>query len=178
MSSESRSVGEVVRAALSEGAAAISYTEKEVEAAVSYLWQRFRDLNAAAAEREVSQAGVTAHAPKPGDAELTCVPVPRLAVFVEESLRWGLHWAVSEPNGETLWAKVHASTAGLLQTLRLRGVLQGTTAEEAYVVRCDATTMTPADIDNGTLNIVVGLALHEPAEFVIIEIGMIVQSGA
>jgi hypothetical protein len=51
------------------------------------------------------------------------------------------------------------------------GMLQGRTAEEAYFVRCDRTTMTQADIDNGRLIILVGIAPVKPAEFVIFRIG-------
>ena len=45
------------------------------------------------------------------------------------------------------------------------GALAATTAEDAYFVRCDRTTMTQDDIDNGRLVIVVGFAPHRPAEF-------------
>jgi len=43
----------------------------------------------------------------------------------------------------------------------------GTTPDEAYFVRCDRTTMTQDDIDNGRLVCLVGMAPAKPAEFVI-----------
>ena len=52
------------------------------------------------------------------------------------------------------------------------GALEGATREEAYFVKCDRTTMTQADIDNGRLIVVVGVAPVKPAEFVIIRIGL------
>ena len=51
------------------------------------------------------------------------------------------------------------------------GALQGVTEEEAFFVRCDRTTMTQDDIDNGRLICYVGIAPVKPAEFVIIRIG-------
>jgi len=49
--------------------------------------------------------------------------------------------------------------------------LMGKTREEAYFVKCDRTTMTQADIDNGRLIVQVGIAPVKPAEFVIFRIG-------
>jgi hypothetical protein len=47
----------------------------------------------------------------------------------------------------------------------------GRTAEEAFFVRCDETTMTFDDFDNGRLVMIIGIAPVKPAEFVIIRIG-------
>jgi phage tail sheath protein FI len=52
------------------------------------------------------------------------------------------------------------------------GALEGTKAEEAFFVKCDRTTMTQDDIDNGRLIIQIGVAPVKPAEFVIIRIGL------
>ena len=51
------------------------------------------------------------------------------------------------------------------------GALPGTRPEEAFFVRCDRTTMTQDDIDNGRLIILVGVAPIRPAEFVLFRIG-------
>ena len=58
--------------------------------------------------------------------------------------------------------------AGLAQ----RRASKGTKAEEAFFVKCDRTTMTQTDIDNGRLICVVGVAPVKPAEFVIVRIGL------
>jgi len=50
------------------------------------------------------------------------------------------------------------------------GALMGTKAEEAFFVKCDRTTMTQDDIDNGRLICVIGIAPVKPAEFVIFRI--------
>ena len=52
------------------------------------------------------------------------------------------------------------------------GAFQGTVPDEAYLVTCDRTTMTQADIDAGRVIVVVGFAPLRPAEFVVIRIGL------
>ncbi|MGH8721971.1 MAG: phage tail sheath family protein, partial [Burkholderiales bacterium] len=51
------------------------------------------------------------------------------------------------------------------------GALLGATAELAFFVRCDRSTMSQFDLDNGRLICEVGIALIKPAEFVIFRIG-------
>ena len=99
------------------------------------------------------------------------VPIRRLALFIEESILRGTQWAVFEPNDEPLWAKLRLSVSAFLYDLWREGASQGGTPNQAYFVKCDRTTMTQNDIDEGKLNIVVGVATVRPAEFVIIRIG-------
>ena len=49
----------------------------------------------------------------------------------------------------------------------------GSTAREAYFVKCDSDTTTPIDVANGVVNITVGFAPLKPAEFVVISIRQI-----
>ena len=99
------------------------------------------------------------------------VPLRRLDLFIEESITRGLQWTVFEPNGPSLWERIRTSVADFLLGLFRQGALQGDKAEEAFFVRCDASTMTQQDIDQGTVKLVVGFAPLRPAEFVIIGIG-------
>jgi phage tail sheath protein FI len=48
--------------------------------------------------------------------------------------------------------------------------LAGATPEEAFFVKCDRTTMTQDDIDNGRLICLIGVAPVKPAEFVVFRI--------
>jgi uncharacterized protein len=57
-----------------------------------------------------------------------------------------------------------------------QGAFQGATPRDAFFVKCDRTTMTQADIDNGVVNIVIGFAPLKPAEFVVINIRQIAGS--
>ena len=58
-----------------------------------------------------------------------------------------------------------------LLVLWRQGALLGDKPEDAFFVRCDRTTMTQNDIDNGRMICLVGLAPTKPAEFVIFQIG-------
>jgi phage tail sheath protein FI len=97
--------------------------------------------------------------------------VRRLFNFVERSLELGTQSFVFEPNDVFLWARVRRTISDFLTGVWRSGALMGTTAEEAYFVKCDETTMTQNDLDNGRLIVVVGIAPVKPAEFVIIRIG-------
>jgi len=98
------------------------------------------------------------------------VPVRRTALFLESSLYQGTQWVVFEPNDEPLWAAIRLNVSSFLQTYFLKGAFAGTTPDEAYFVKCDSETTTQTDIDNGVVNILVGFAPLEPAEFVVIQI--------
>lgn len=101
------------------------------------------------------------------DAQWRYVNVRRLFIFVEESIEEGTQWVVFEPNDENTWARVRRSISNFLTSVWRSGALMGTTAEEAFFVKVDRTTMTQDDIDNGRLICYVGLAPVKPAEFVI-----------
>ncbi len=98
------------------------------------------------------------------------VPVRRLALFIEESLYRGTQFVVFEPNDEPLWAQIRLSVGTFMNNLFRQGAFQGQTPREAYLVRCNSSTTTQADIDLGIVNIIVGFAPLKPAEFVIIQI--------
>lgn len=101
------------------------------------------------------------------------IPVRRLALFIEESIKRGTEWARFEPNGEPLWAELRASVGEFMHNLFLQGAFQGIKPQEAYFVKCDSQTTTRNDIDSGVLNILVGFAPLKPAEFVVLRIQQI-----
>ncbi len=98
------------------------------------------------------------------------INVRRLFLFVEESIDEGTQWVVFEPNDEPLWARVRRSITNFLISVWRSGALMGVTQEEAFFVKCDRTTMTQDDIDNGRLICYIGIAPVKPAEFVIFRI--------
>jgi len=104
------------------------------------------------------------------DAEWKYVNVRRLFIFVEESIEEATQWVVFEPNHEPTWARVVRSITNFLIRIWREGALRGLTQEEAFFVKCDRTTMTQDDIDNGRLICYIGLAPVKPAEFVIFRI--------
>ena len=98
------------------------------------------------------------------------VNVRRLFLFLEESIEDGTQWVVFEPNDQKLWARVRQTITQFLTRVWKDGALMGTTPEEAFFVKCDRTTMTQDDIDNGRLIVMIGVAPVKPAEFVIFKI--------
>jgi hypothetical protein len=98
------------------------------------------------------------------------VPVRRTALFIEESLFRGTKWVVFEPNDEPLWASIRLNVGAFMNGLFRQGAFQGSTPQEAYLVKCDAENNPQSQIDLGIVNILVGFAPLKPAEFVIINI--------
>lgn len=106
------------------------------------------------------------------DSDWKYVNVRRLMIFIEHSIDRGLQWVVFEPNAEPLWARVRRTISNFLTTVWRNGGLEGAKVEEAFFVKCDRTTMTQTEIDNGQLIVQVGVAPVKPAEFVIVRIGL------
>lgn len=101
------------------------------------------------------------------------LPVRRTALFVEESIHRGTRFAVFEPNAEPLWAQIRQAVDAFMNALFRQGAFQGSSAKDAYFVKCDASTTTQADVHRGHVNVLVGFAPLKPAEFVIISIRQI-----
>ncbi|CAN5701551.1 phage tail sheath subtilisin-like domain-containing protein [soil metagenome] len=102
------------------------------------------------------------------EAEWKYVSVRRLFIFLEQSIDRGLRWVVFEPNTEPTWLAVRQSVEGFLTGVWRDGALQGTRSDHAFFVKCDRTTMTQNDIDDGRLVCEIGVAPVRPAEFVIL----------
>lgn len=105
------------------------------------------------------------------DPEWVYVNIRRYFNYLEASIDYGTQWAVFEPNGEALWYNIQQTISSFLYNEWVSGALLGATQQEAFFVRCDRTTMTQADLDNGRLICLVGVAAIKPAEFVIFRIG-------
>ena len=101
------------------------------------------------------------------------IPVRRLALYIEESVVRGIRWSVFEPNAAPLWAQIRNDVGAFMQTLFNQGAFHGATPAQTFFVNCDSTTTTQADVDNGVMNILIGMAPIRPAEFVMIRIQQI-----
>jgi phage tail sheath protein FI len=112
------------------------------------------------------------------DPDWKYINVRRLFIFVEQSIQRGTQWVVFEPNDATLWARARRSVTDFLTGLWMDGMLQGATKDQAFFVRCDQTTMTQADLDNGRFIMLIGIAPVKPAEFVIFRIGQYSGGGS
>lgn len=106
------------------------------------------------------------------------VNIRRLVNYIEESLQEGLRWAVFEPNNLPLRQQITRSVRGFLDGVWRDGALFGATADEAYYVRFPEMFNRDEDRALGKLVIEIGLRVSYPVEFLIIRIGLILQSAA
>lgn len=106
------------------------------------------------------------------DGEWKYINVRRLFIFLERSIERGLQWAVFEPNTEPTWMEVRRVIEDFLTRQWRGGALAGDRVEHAFYVRCDRSTMSRADIDEGRLVVEIGVAVIRPAEFLIIRISV------
>jgi hypothetical protein len=107
------------------------------------------------------------------DPEFMYVNVRRYLIYLEHSIDQSTQWAVFENNGPALWSRVKDAIDSFLYNEFREGNLLGDSSSQAYFVRCDQTTMTQNDLDNGRMICLIGVAVLKPAEFVIFRIGQI-----
>lgn len=103
--------------------------------------------------------------------------IRRTAYFIEETLFRNTQWVLFEPNDEPLWSQIRLNIGAFMQDLFQQGAFAGKTPKEAYLVKCDAETTPPEDVDKGVVNIVVGFQPLKPAEFVYIRIQQLAGQG-
>lgn len=101
------------------------------------------------------------------DAEWTYVNQRRYFNYLEASLVRGTQWVVFEPHGERLWAQLRETIDNFLHNEWRAGRLLGASPQQAWFVRCDRSTMTQNDIDQGRLVCLIGVAMIQPSEFLI-----------
>lgn len=103
------------------------------------------------------------------DNEWRYVPVRRLFIMIEESVRKATEFVVFEPNDANTWLKVKTMIENYLSNLWKDGALAGAVPKDAFFVKVGLNqTMTAQDILEGKLIVEMGLAAVRPAEFVIL----------
>jgi phage tail sheath protein FI len=112
------------------------------------------------------------------DTEWTYVPVRRLVIEIEQSILLGEQWVVFEPNDPALWQSIIRDVSAFLKLQWTSGALFGTTAAQAYFVKCDSETNPPESIALGRVVTVIGIAPVKPAEFVIFQIQLMSGGGS
>ena len=98
------------------------------------------------------------------------VNVRRLFNYLTASIAQGTSWAVFEPNDEMLWSQLRIAVGNFLMGVWREGGLFGASPDQAFFVKCDAETNPPELIEDGQVNVTVGVAPVEPAEFVIFQV--------
>lgn len=104
--------------------------------------------------------------------EYKYIPVRRLVIFIEQSLKANMLWTVFKPNDEKLWGMIKSAVEGFLNTIWAQGGLKGESASDAFFVKCDAELNTPDVIDQGRTYVDIGIAPQKPAEFIVFRISL------
>ncbi len=103
------------------------------------------------------------------DNEWRYVPVRRLFIMVEESVRKASEPFVFEPNDGNTWQRIKAMIENFLLGVWRDGGLAGAVPKDAFFVKVGlGQTMTAQDILEGKLIIEIGMAAVRPAEYVIL----------
>lgn len=104
------------------------------------------------------------------DNEWRYVPVRRLFITMEESIKKATEFVVFEPNDKNTWVRTKTMVENYLTGLWRQGALAGAKPEDAFFVNVGlGETMTSQDVLEGKLIIEIGVAAVRPAEFIILK---------
>jgi phage tail sheath protein FI len=106
----------------------------------------------------------------PDPSGLGFLNVRRVVSMVEAVVVARLRPVVFDANLQRTWNAIERSVRIFLDDLWRAGGLDGSTASDAYLVRCDRTTNPQVDVDEGRLTCVVGIRPPWPAEFVFVRV--------
>jgi uncharacterized protein len=98
------------------------------------------------------------------------ITVRRSLNFLKQTLKEATAYALFEPNDERLWSDISVKVSAILTNFWGTGGLKGRTTNEAFYVVCNSTNNTNLTVEDGQVNIEVGVALQTPAEFIVITI--------
>jgi uncharacterized protein len=99
------------------------------------------------------------------------ISVRRVLMSIKKDLIDGTRWALFEPNDEVLWDRLENVISDYLTTAQQVGLIRGTAPTQGFYVKVDGENNTEQTVAAGEVNIEVGLALLQPAEFIVIKIG-------
>ena len=90
--------------------------------------------------------------------------------YLRSSIEQGTQFVVFEPNSPALWQRIIRTVGDFLLNEWRNGALFGDKPEQAFFVRCDHNTNTSVTIALGQVITEIGVAIVQPAEFVIFRI--------
>lgn len=98
------------------------------------------------------------------------INVRRLVLTLRRWIDANMTWASFEPNTPQLWVQLKRELTVYLTGLWQAGALAGSSAEQAFFIKCDGETNPPDVREAGQTVTVIGLAPGAPAEFVVVRI--------
>jgi uncharacterized protein len=107
------------------------------------------------------------------DPDWKYVNVRRLLMLIEASIDQATQWAVFEPNDLYTRSKITLALTSFLLVLWQRGALAGSSAEQAFFVKCDDEINPPEQRASGQMLAIVGVAPSQPFEFVVLRVGRV-----
>lgn len=97
------------------------------------------------------------------------INVRRTMIMLEQSIKFACEPYVFRPNDANTWLAVRTMVKNFLRNQWQQGALVGASEDEAFNVECGlGTTMTPQDILDGYMKVMVKVAISRPAEFIVI----------
>ena len=98
------------------------------------------------------------------------ITVRRSLNYLKQTLKDATAFSLFEPNDERLWSDLTVKVSAILTNFWGTGGLKGKNTGEAFYVVCNSTNNTALTVEDGQVNIEVGVALQTPAEFIVITI--------
>jgi hypothetical protein len=105
------------------------------------------------------------------------INIRRSLIRIKEDLKNLCQFALFEVNDDALRGRLRDVTNQYLQSQWQVGMLSGSSVDEAFNVVCDSSNNTPSTVQEGLVNVTIGVALSSPAEFIVFTIGLS-QTGA
>lgn len=98
--------------------------------------------------------------------------VHRLVAVISRAARQLGERIVFQRNGPAVWSEIEKSLGALMTQLWMANALDGATVQDAFSVRCDTSTMTQNDLDNGRLIAEVTFTAADTIELIRVTLGL------
>lgn len=93
----------------------------------------------------------------------------RLMTVIEQSCKLAARAFIFQPNNQKTWNAIKTMIESFLHSIWEEGALMGETSEQAYRVRVgDASVMSAEDVNKGQVMVIIDIAPHYPAEFIVL----------
>lgn len=99
------------------------------------------------------------------------VNVRRSLIYIKTNLLALSQFVVFEDNTPTTRENLEDTLGSFLNDAWQQGVLKGASSSDAYYVISDETNNTAVEVEQGIVNVEVGVSLITPAEFIVIRVG-------
>jgi hypothetical protein len=121
---------------------------------------------------KLGQAVLLSDATVSADVQWRAGGVSRLMNQILRSARTLGYELFFNPAGPRLWSRMQRRLSDFMDRLWAAGALSGATAADAYTVRCDASSMTQADIDAGRVIATIAFTAAQPIQRITVTLAL------